>query len=114
MTDNSSITSDISYVTDLELEVIIGLDGNTRINDQNLVDIIGTDSSEKLITKGINTWFQLIGIAMTFRTKNKDTGLISSDQWFDKICEYLEAFNITNPVVIATAATIYISTFIII
>ena len=108
------IATDISYVTDLELEVIIGLDGNTRINDQNIVDIIGTDSSEKLISKGITTWFQLIGIAMTFRTKNQDTGLISSDQWFDKICEYLEAFNITNPVVIATAATIYISTFIII
>ena len=108
------IATDISYVTDLELEVIIGLDGNTRINDQNIVDIIGTDSSEKLISKGITTWFQLIGIAMTFRTKNQDTGLISSDQWFDKICEYLEDFNITNPVVIATAATIYRDTYIII
>ena len=112
--DENIIAIDISYVTDLELEVIIGLDGNTRINDQNIVDIIGTDSSEKLITKGITTWFQLIGIAMTFRTKNQDTGLISSDQWFDKICEYLENFNITNPVVIATAATIYLDTFIII
>ena len=108
------IATDISYVTDLELEVIIGLDGNTRINDQNIVDIIGTDSYEKLISKGITTWFQLIGIAMTFRTKNQDTGLISSDQWFDKICEYLEDFNITNPVVIATAATIYLDTYIII
>lgn len=104
------IIDDEGYLTNIEEAVILTLDGAILIDNPIITNIISVDSSNKLKLKGVTNWFQLVGILMTFRIKKEDMdSLINDNQWFNKICEYLNADNIINSELIAHAVITYLN-----
>jgi hypothetical protein len=106
------ITPDNTYylnLTDIEMEIVLALHGDTLIDDPSIIGIISDDSANKLKLKDITTWFQIIGIAMTLRSINTNTGkLISDYKWFNLMCSYLNTLDINNPEIITYAAISYL------
>jgi len=112
MSEINPINIDVNdvYLTDIEEAVILTLDGAIVIDNPIITNLISVDSSNKLKLKGVTNWFQLVGVIMTFRVKNEDTdSLINDNQWFNKICEYLNTFDIINSELIAHAVITYIN-----
>jgi hypothetical protein len=104
------ITIDNAYLTDLELEIVLTMPGETHITNPKITNIISHDSANKLVLKNITTWYQMMGIGMTFRSIDPNTGLIISDNvWFNKICEYFDNCELENPDIVAYAITSYLN-----
>ena len=106
---NSPIIIDGAFLTDLETETILTMNGDISISDQKIVNIFSKDSSDKLMSKQITTWFQMIGAAMSLRVLDPDTNLIIDDKkWINRICAYLDTCDISNPEIIAFAVVTYL------